>query len=513
MAHGPSALRSDPDELLTGRELRRLTARAAAARADAGPGEIVVDVAYAVVSVALATGWVVGLASMLRSTLATTVPTGGPPVLGPGALQALGTTALLAFLAGTAVRLGPVGAGGGGVRWWVPTPADRRGLLSPSFARAVVLGAALGTLGSAVVAVAAGLDAVAALRAGATGGALGLLLVAVAGLAQPSARAAGVLARASDVAVAAVPVAGLALVVAGRSGLPSLDAPLVVVLGLLVVAALLVLRWWRGLESLGATVLRAQSAVADQVGGAVLSFDTRDLGRALRRAGAARFRVRRPRRFAAVRGPVGAVVAADLVLLGRSPSALAQLVGLAALTVVAQQVPGLGSGFGLFVLLVAAGLGAAVLGAEGARTAEMAPVVDALVPLRARWTRLARGVVPTLTATACLAAGTAPLAVATGDARWLAVAVLTAVVQGAAAVRSAYREPPDWGGPLLATPSGGLPTGAAAVLRKGPDVAVLGAVPLGVALLVGTAGWGVMVAQALAAVVGVAVATRVRALR
>ena len=68
MTHGASALRSDPDELLTGRELRRLTARAAAARADAGPGEIVVDVAYAVVSVALATGWVVGLASMLRST-------------------------------------------------------------------------------------------------------------------------------------------------------------------------------------------------------------------------------------------------------------------------------------------------------------------------------------------------------------------------------------------------------------------------------------------------------------
>ncbi|WP_455605260.1 DUF6297 family protein, partial [Cellulosimicrobium funkei] len=373
--------------------------------------------------------------------------------------------------------------------------------------------AGLGALGSAVVAVAAGLDAVPALRAGATGGALGLLLVAVAGLAQPSARAAGLLARASDVAVAAVPVAGLALVVAGRPGLPPLGAPLVVVLGLLAVAALLVLRWWRGLESLGATVLRAQSAVADQVGGAVLSFDTRDLGRALRRAGAARVRVRRPHRFAAVRGPVGAVVAADLVLLGRSPSALAQLVGLAALTVVAQQVPGLGSGFGLFALLVAAGLGAAVLGAEGARTAEMAPVVDALVPLRARWTRLARGVVPTLTATACLVAGAAPLALGTGDARWLGVAVLAAVVQGAAAVRSAYREPPDWGGPLLATPSGGLPTGAAAVLRKGPDVAVLGAVPLGVALLVGTPGWGVVVAQALAAVVAVAVATHVRAVR
>ncbi|MBE9928327.1 DUF1049 domain-containing protein, partial [Cellulosimicrobium cellulans] len=42
---------------------------------------------------------------------------------------------------------------------------------------------------------------------------------------------------------------------------------------------------------------------------------------------------------------------------------------------------------------------------------------------------------------------------------------------------------------------------------------VLGAVPLGVALLVGTPGWGVVAAQGLAAVVAVAVATHVRAVR
>src|SRR5690606_36328087 len=182
-------------------------------------------------------------------------------------------------------------------------------------------------------------------------------------------------------------------------------------------------------------------------------------------------------------------------------------------TVVAQQVPGLGSGFGVLVVLVGAGLGAAVLGAEGARTAELAPVVDALVPLAARWTRLARTVVPTLTAALCLVVGVLPVLAATGDARWAVLAVLAAVVQVAAAVRSAYREPPNWGGPLLATPAGGLPTGAAAVLRKGPDLAVLGAVPLGVALLVGTAGWVAVVAQAVAAAVALAVATHVRRAR
>src|SRR5690606_17544271 len=78
--HAP---RTDPDELLTGRELRRLTARAAAARADAGPGEIVVDVAYAVVSVALATVWVVGIATMLRSSLDAGAATGPGQGLGP----------------------------------------------------------------------------------------------------------------------------------------------------------------------------------------------------------------------------------------------------------------------------------------------------------------------------------------------------------------------------------------------------------------------------------------------
>lgn len=504
---------TDPDERLTGRELRRLTARVAASRADAGPGELVVDVAYAVVSVVLATGWVVGLASMLRSTLDPGRAPENGSVLGAPTIQALGATALLAFLLGTAVRLGPVGAGSAGVRWWVPTPADRRGLLVPSFVRAVLLGGLLGAVGTAAVSVAAGLGVEAVLRATATGGAAGLLVVAVAGLAQPSRRAASALARAGDVAVAAVPVAGLTLVAAGRTGIPAFAAPPVVAVVLLGLAALLTLRWWRGLEGLGAPVLRGQSSVADQVGGAVLSFDTRDLGRALRRAGAARVRVRRPRGFTGVRGPFAAVVAADLLLLRRSPSALAQLVGVTALTVVAQQVPGLGAGFGLLVVLVGAGLGAAVLGAEGARTAEMAPVVDALVPLAARWTRLARTVVPALAATLCLVVGTVPLVAATGDARWVVLAVLTAVVQGAAAVRSAYREPPDWGGPLLATPSGGLPTGAAAVLRKGPDVAVLGAVPLGVALLVGAAGWGAVVAQALAAGVALAVVTHVRPAR
>ncbi|MEK8225034.1 hypothetical protein NKG05_01025 [Oerskovia sp. M15] len=93
-------------------------------------------------------------------------------------------------------------------------------------------------------------------------------------------------------------------------------------------------------------------------------------------------------------GPVSALLAADLTLLRRSPSALAQLVGLTALMIIAQQVPAFTGGFGLFVLLVVAGFRAAQLGAEGARTAEMVPALDAMVPLSARDGRLARAVTP-----------------------------------------------------------------------------------------------------------------------
>jgi len=160
-------------------------------------------------------------------------------------------------------------------------------------------------------------------------------------------------------------------------------------------------------------------------------------------------------------------------------------------------------------VLVVSGLRAAQLGAQGARAADLVRVRDALVPLGARAGRLTRTVVPALAAAGCLVVGALPLVLAAGDGRWLALAALTGVVQGAAAVRSAYRRPPDWSAPLLATPAGGIPTGAAAALRVGPDVALLGSVPLGVALLVGAPGWGAVLAQGLAALVALAVASRV----
>ncbi|MHA7135007.1 DUF6297 family protein [Oerskovia turbata] len=502
---------ADPDEEFSGREIRRLTARVTASRADAGPGALLGDVAYVVVSVAISVLFVIGAANVLRETIFVEPPGGQAPVLTPATIQALASVALLGLMTGMAVRLGPLGTGSAGVRWWVPMPVDRRGLLTPSYWRGVVVAALVGAAGFGTVALTSGADVVVAARSAALGLALGLLLVGVAGLVQPKPRVAARVAGVSDVVVAAVPVAGVALVAAGWSDARDLSVPLVLT-GVLGLAALaLVVVWWRRLETLGAQVLRTQSAVADQAGGALLSLDTRELGRALSRAGSTRRRARTPARFALVRGPVSALVAADFTLLRRSPSALAQLVGLTALVIVAQQVPAFTGGFGLFVLLVAAGFRAAQLGAEGARTAEMAPVLDAMVPLSARRARLARAVTPSLTALVSLAVGVVPLVLATRQPLWFALLAVVAVGMGAAAVRGAYRKPPNWSGPLLATPGGALPTGAMSMIAQGPDVAVLGAIPLGISLLVGTPTPTLVVLQGLAVWAALAIASHVRA--
>ena len=494
---------ADPDEEFSGREIRRLTARVTASRADAGPGELLGNIAYVVVSIAISIGFVIGAANVLRETIFVEPAGGRDAVLTAATIQALGSVALLALMTGMAVRLGPLGTGSAGVRWWVPMPVDRRGLLTPSYWRGVAVALVVGAGGFAVVALASGADPAVAGRSAALGAAAGLLLVGLAGLIQPRTPVAARVARVSDVVLAAVPVAGVVLVAAGWSDLRELTIPAWVIGALGLGALALVVVWWRRLEVLGAQVLRAQSAVADQAGGAILSLDTRELGRALSRAGSTRGgRVRRPSRFALVRGPVSALVAADLTLLRRSPSALAQLVGLTALVIVAQQVPAFTGGFGLFVLLV---------GAEGARTAEMVPVLDAMIPLSARDARLARTVAPSLTALVALVVGTVPLVLTTREPLWFALVAVVAVGMGAAAIRSAYRKPPNWSGPLMATPAGALPTGAASMVAQGPDAAVLGAIPLGICLLVGTPTPALIAFQGIAVWIALAVASHVRA--
>src|SRR5690606_21235042 len=70
-------------------------------------------------------------------------------------------------------------------------------------------------------------------------------------------------------------------------------------------------------------------------------------------------------------------------------------------------------------------------------------------------------------------------------AGWLALGLLAAPVWAGGAVRSAYRPQADFSGPLIVTPMGVFPPGMATIANTGPDVVLLGAIPLLVAVLVG----------------------------
>lgn len=497
----------DPNEEFTGAGIRRLTARVTRTKAGAGPGELLTDVAYAVVSALIAAMLIAGIANALRLGLAPPADVESPD---PRWIQAVACAAITMTALGLAIRIGPLGISRAGVAWWLPLPVDRAGLLAPSWWRAVVLWplacGGLATFASAV----AGVGSAGVASGAAFGAASGLLAVAVAGLAQPSPTASARLAFTADFLVAAVPVVGILGV------LDAVPLPAVVfwwLAGCCFLAAIgAVTRWRRRYGGLSAPILSARAGVADRMLASTLTLDTKELGRSL--SGPTRtIRRRRTLSYGWVRGPVTALVAADTTLLGRSSAALAQIVGLIALMLFAQQIPALATGPVLFVLLVVVGFRGGQLGAAGARTAEMAPTLDALVPLSARWTRAARCIVPASVGALVTMAGTGPLALRWGPG-WIVLAAISGAVLGLAAIRSAYRTPPDWSAPLMATPgAGALPTGAMLAVARGPDAALLGCVPLGVVLVTGHLTGGLVAAQLIAAGVVAVVATHVPARR
>ncbi|WP_435735606.1 DUF6297 family protein [Cellulosimicrobium sp. PMB13] len=516
-------VRTDPDEQLTGRELRRLTARVAtwhARRAGRGPGQLLVDVAYVVVSVLLAGVLVGGTVSALGDaltseqawTLGATLGgdldpwTGGARPPSPGVVVLLVLCVLLGLVASTAARLGPAGVGTAGVHWWLPAPADRRGLLLPSVGAVIGWAVVAGALGGAAAGLLAAAGPAGVLSGALVGAPAAVVVASLTGLVQHRGSRTAVLV--GDTLVACVPVLGLVLVATGLH-LPVLGPSTTLTalaVALAALAAGLVVVWTTRVDRLRLPVLAARSGESDRLGAALLSMDPRDLGRALD-AGARPRRPRRGRTFRAVRGPRGAIVAADVVLLVRTSSSWTQLVGLVALLVLAHQVPVLAAGPGLAAVVAVAGARAAGLGAGGARHAEMVPALDASLPLSARAVRAVRLVVPAATAVLALVTGVVPVVLATGSTGWLVLAALVGVGCGASAVRGALRPAPDWSGPLFATPMGAVPVNAAAVARQGPDLLLLSLVPFTIAALLGVVTPALVVAQAVAAGVAVAIAT------
>ncbi|WP_448608855.1 DUF6297 family protein [Geodermatophilus sp. URMC 60] len=499
---------------LDGAAVRRWTRRATAARARTTLSERLSEAWGGLVSAGIGVAVAGGSLASLRERIALA----GAPVTGTTLPASLTSAALaLLALAGVVVvlaRLGPVSATPAAAAWWLPLPADRRGLLRGELVR---LAAAVGVL-AVLLALPLVFGAAAAPTTASVLGGLGWAVTPAVGvvggtaLLQTHRRGRGVAAAAGAVAGAAavVPavVGTLAAVGGTRVGVPAVGTPPGWALAVAAVAAAtLLVHADRGLGRLDAGRLLAGGVTASSAGGSLLSLDTRQLGRAL----AGRDRPpRRSRRFAAVRRPWQAVVAADLAVLVRGRWQLGQLAVAAAVPVVVARTEGLGALPPLVWVgcLVGWGLAATAAG-RAAREAHGAPELDRLFALSAAGVVRSRAVVPlVVTALVCTLSGLL-LGVGTGQVgTWALLGLAVAPAWAAAALRGATRPDPDWSGPVVSTPMGVLPAGVGATLVQGVDVGVVGSLPLLVALTTGgptlllaavQAGWSLLLAGAVLA--------------
>lgn len=504
--HGPSGAAGYP----AGGTMRRWTRLVVQARSRKGTGELLSDVYTIVLTVVVTVAMVAALARSHGPARSTTPAL---TTLDTGWLALLVAVAVLGAGTGVLARTGPVSLRAAQAGWWLPLPGERRSLLRPSLVAPTVAAAAVGAVTGLLVALALAPDL--GVSDGVAAGLTGLTLGAAVALALVPVEAAGrrPVARAvGDGLLALVPPAALGLAL-----LP--PGPLVVTVSwwpLAGATVLLGVAGWAAVSSLPRvhdTELRERGAATVELRGAVLANDTRALARALD-TGPRQGRCRRSARLRAVPvlvralGPGVAVGVADALLLLRAPRRLVQLVVGAALALVAPLVPALPTP--ATVLLVVAGAWLAALAtAQGARDAEAVPAVDALLPAGERTVRAWRLAVPVL----AMLGWSLPVFGALGAvhddvAGWLGLGLLAAPVWAGGAVRSAYRPPPDFSGPLIITPMGAYPSGLASIASTGPDVILLGAVPLAVALLTGSVGSVLLVLQVLSAALAVGLAAR-----
>lgn len=500
----------DLGEVPSARSIRRYTARAARARAGASVGALLTDVYTAVTSVVISVLVVLGVVQQLGEALPPAPPVEAPGGLSLPALVGVLLLAAVGALLSTAGRLGPVGAEGAQAAWWLALPVDRRGLLRPAAARGPVVAALAGA--AVVVVLDAGLLAVSGsglVRSGLLGALVAAVVVLLAAVAQSRGVPRRRTAVAGDLVLVAAPLLAAAVVLTGRTPatLPSPSWGVVVVAA--VVAGLLAALVDARLGALPGRTLREGGSAATQAVGAVVSLDSRELGRALTGGAAASVR-RRTSRLRTARGPATALVTADLVVLRRSLRHVVQLVVAAGLPVLVTVVPQLASPVGVLVAVLLGGWMAASASAEGARWAEMAPVVDRLLPLEARTVRRLRMVVPGIAVLAWTLVAFAAVGTWAGyPLDWLVLGVAAVPVWAAAAVRAAYRPAPSWDKPLVATPAGALPTGVLAVVARGPDLVAFCLLPLWISIGLHTVTTLAVSAQLVLSVVAVLVASSV----
>ncbi len=510
MTSAPAVVPGEAGGVPAARSIRRFTAAAGRSRAGASLGSLLGDVYYAVISVAIGAAVAFGVAQQLRAALPPAPQVPPPTGLSLPALVAVALLAAAGVLVSLAGRLGPVGAGGPESAWWLALPVDRRGLLRPAARRLPLVGAVAG--GAVVALLDAGLlgdMGARVVRASAAGVLVAALLVLVAAMLQSAGVPRRTVAFVGDavLAASAVLAGGLALGGTHLAALPVASWPVLVAAAVLVVA----MAWLidRRLGRIPARALREGGSVASQAVGAVVSMDSRELGRALT-SGSARPVRRWVSRLRGVRGPATALIVADLVQLRRSPRHVVQLVVAALLPWLATVVPQLEGAGGVLIALLVGGAVAASAAGEGARQGEMNPIVDRLLPLPAKTVRRLRMAVPGAAMLLWSLLAFAALGRWLGaPGPWLVLGVLGAPAWAAAAVRAAYRPGPNWSKPLVATPFGALPSGVTSLVARGPDLVVLGLLPTWIAVLLRNVSPTLLLVQVVASAIAVSVASSI----
>lgn len=216
--------------VLDGRQIRQLTRRSAAHRADTTLMTRLMDAWSTIASVGIGLAVLGGWLASLRVSIATRPPPAGAGV--PGTVTvAVASVVAVAGLVSLLDRLGPISASPAAAAWWLPLPADRRGLLRGELVRLtgtslVVTAVAAATLQLALAdatssgAVAGTVLGAAAATAGLVGAVVLLQTRGRGGRVAPVAGAVAVVASAAGIALAAAP-ASLDAAVGGSWGVPS----------------------------------------------------------------------------------------------------------------------------------------------------------------------------------------------------------------------------------------------------------------------------------------------------
>lgn len=373
-----------------------------------------------------------------------------------------------------AALLGPVGTSRAEAAWLLSTPADRRTLLLPALVRALAAAAATGGLLGWLVLESAVPDGAGASRvAAAVVSGAGVLVAAVAAVVAGQGRSrsgrlvtavAGtllVLGAASAVAAlrAVDPLGGRSAGWAGDPGAWALTGAAVL---LAVAGTALALR---RLAAVPLRELRAAGDVQAGVHSSAVTLDTRLAGGALD----ARRHVRGRRRSRRGRGTgLGALVLRDLDRASRRPAVVLVAAGLLLVPALALALAG-----PLLAVVVAVLLAVTIArsAAGGLRAVSGSAGLLRAFPFTTAQVRSALLVAPLLLVLAWSTAATAVLGLVPQAAPALALAGLAGAARAVAATGSGT-------GPVVMTSAGPVPLGLLAQVVRGPDVALVAAVPL-----------------------------------